>query len=286
MDFKPNEFFLGLVDFIAILLPGCLLTGVLLMVDATILKNKLYCFGLQSDTSVIFWVCYIFIAYTLGYFFSSIATGLDILFDMIKKQIYPYKLDIFKKYLKNKKNIDIKNESKENKKAIDAIKEAIKKGETTEANDFEAYCLQYVKDCTRQFFHFIFELETTVKIDRSLEVAIEIKERTLKGAERDLNAFQWGLLILDTCYPAAAEKANRTMAASKFFRSLVLVCVVSMLFQLAEWLPNTLPFWAWLGLTLLSFREYVVQRQKSIQAIYRGIITFYFLPDMFQKSKG
>ncbi len=282
MDFKPNEFFLGLVDFIAILLPGCLLAGIFLMAEAQtpILKEPLYCIGLKDGVTVFFGIGYLFTGYTLGYFLSSVASILDTLFDEIRKQIYPFKEHLMAQYLDDR-DIDAKNPI--NQQIIQSIKDNIKKGDTKDAETFNNYCEIFLANKLRKLFHFFFEVEWNIKMDRSLEKIVCFKELVLPKMN-DPNAYQWSILILDTYYPAAAQNVNRTMAASKFFRSLVPVFLLCFLFQWVQWIPDSISIWAWSGLALLSFREYVVQRQKSIQAAYRGMITFYHLPDKFKKD--
>lgn len=235
MDFKPNEFFLGLVDFIAILLPGCLLAGIFLMAEAQtpILKEPLYCIGLKDGVTVFFGIGYLFTGYTLGYFLSSTASCLDIVYDSIRDLIYPDK--------------------------------------EAEIYSFSAHLL-----------HLFFELEWKIKPNKALQQVEAIKPgKYLEGA---VNHFQWSSIILDTYFPAAGEKASRSMAASKFFRSLVIVFLLAFALQWGQWLPKTISSSLWVGLTILSFREYVVQRQKSVQAAYRGMITFYHLPAEFKKE--
>lgn len=97
MDFKPNEFFIGLVEFITILLPGAMLTLIVLLVETNhpVQANYvLYQYAFSNDTNIIFWVAIIFSSFGLGYFLSSIASGLDPLYDAIRKQFYPYEEDL------------------------------------------------------------------------------------------------------------------------------------------------------------------------------------------------
>jgi len=284
MDFKPNEFFLGLVDFTAIFLPGCLPTGILLAVEAQnlLFKEPLYCIALQENSSTVFYVVYVFFAYTVGYFLSSIATFLDTWSDKIRHQIYPDDDFITKKYLKSI-GIDLEDKSSENKQKIENIKDGIACSKSSHKKYFNEYKDIFLKNEFRQLTHFFFEFEWGIKVNKVLEQVARIKpNHRLEGA---INHFQWSSTVLDSIYPVAAEKSNRSMAASKFFRSLVIVFLLSLLFQLVHMLPQFISNCVWFGLALLSFREYVVQRQKSIQAAYRGIITFYTLPDKFKKDK-
>ena len=160
------------------------------------------------------------------------------------------------------------------------IKSMIAQGKNQEYKNFKKIFLQ---NYARNFLHFLFELEWKLEESKTLPIVTYLKSKA--GLESVLNNFQWSSIILDSMYPLAAEKSNRAMAASKFFRSLVIVFFVGLLLQLCECLPNKIPFWAWLGMMILSFREYVVQRQKSIVATYRAVLTFTSLPNTFKKDK-
>ncbi|MBL0136049.1 MAG: hypothetical protein IPP79_19745 [Chitinophagaceae bacterium] len=53
-------------------------------------------FAFSEDTTIIFWVLIVFSSFGLGYFLSSIASGLDPLYDWIRKQFSPYNEDLEK----------------------------------------------------------------------------------------------------------------------------------------------------------------------------------------------
>lgn len=300
MEFKPNEFFLGLVDFITILLPGALLTGVLLAVDNShsgwyaTNANKigpLYCFGLDDGTSVIFWTGFAFTSFGLGYFLSSIASGLDVLSDNIRKELFPYKKLLFKQFLEQEKNKEIGDNYEDPKLEIEDGKEllVVNNGTGTikiRKSEFDNFCKDFLSNGFRRFFHFLFELKSEVSIDKSLEVVLSLKNSTLGKGESTINAYKWNLLLLETHCPVAAEQINRTMAASKFFRSLVVVFILLLLFLCFGVLPKSDSSLSIVSiLSIFSFREYIVQRQKSIEMAYKGLITLYFLPARFVKTK-
>lgn len=300
MEFKPNEFFLGLVDFIAILLPGALLTGILLAVDnfhagwyspgAT--DTPLFQLARDTQTVTVFWVGFVFTSFSLGYFLSSIASGLDVLFNRIREELFPYERQLFKRFVKQENKIEIGDNYEDPKIKIESGKEImvlnhagqlIKNEKTT----FNFFCKMFLNNSIRRFFYFLFQLESMLRIDSSLAVVLSIKKNALGDANAVINAYKWSLMTLEAHYPVAAEQANRTMAASKFFRSLVVVFIVLDLLIFFEALPKSDSSLIIVGLLLLfSFREYVVQRQKSIASVYTGLITFYFSPTGFVKTKG
>lgn len=309
MDFKPNEFFLGLVDFIAIFLPGGLLAALLLAAEAQspmFFKEPFYCQSQSDGSSLAFWVCFIFSAYTLGNFLSSVASGLDTYSDKIRDKIYPHKEGIVKAFLEHKgldeKGLDREKEKEQEEKRKE-IKNHINQDKSIEYEKFEK---KFLENYCHKLLHCFFEFErqSPLKLNAALPKVANIKLNAELGGA--VNHYQWSSIILDTLYPAAAERVNKFMAASKFFRSLVVVFALAFVCELFRCLIVTfrldvifgfihlpksvqIAHWswclAWLGLATLSFREYVVQRQKSIQAAYRAILTLAHLPDNFKKEK-
>lgn len=171
MGFKPNEFFLGLVDFIAILLPGALLTGILLAVDkfhagwyspgAT--ATPLFQLAQDEKTVTVFWVGFVFTSFGLGYFLSSIASGLDVLFNRIREELFPYERQLFKRFVKQENKIDIGENYEgpkieiENGKEIMVLNHAgqfIKNEKTT----FNCFCKMFINNSIRRFSISFFNL--------------------------------------------------------------------------------------------------------------------------------
>ena len=77
-DMKPNDVYVGLVDFFSIVLPGALLTFLCLPLKTHIFGNVLP--QIQSDSAG--WVIFAFAAYLFGQFISLIgATFMDWLYD-------------------------------------------------------------------------------------------------------------------------------------------------------------------------------------------------------------
>lgn len=296
MEFKPNEFFLGLVDFIAILLPGALLTSILLAVDncqrgwSGLVSGPLFQLAQDDKTVAIFWVGFIFTSFGLGYFLSSIASGLDTLADMIRHELFPYRKSLFSQFIKQKHNKKISTDYEEPTIEIIKGKEVLVVHTNTETiavekADFDKFCTDFLGNFFRRFFHFFFELNAKVEIDKNLGVILFLRNNVLPKTEADINAYKWSLIVLEANYPVAAEHVNRTMAASKFFRSLVIVFILVLLFAFAGLLTKSyLSLFLTFLLLVLSFREYIVQRQKSIETAYKGLIALYFLPERFVKT--
>lgn len=297
MEFKPNEFFLGLVDFIAILLPGALLTGILLAVDnfhrVWYSSESAPLFQLAQDdkTVAIFWVSFIFTSFGLGYFLSSIASGLDVLADKIRNELFPYKRLLFKQFIEQKKNKKIGANYDEPIPGANAYGNEFLVVNTdtgiteVDKSEFDKFCEDFLTNWFRQLIHFLFALNFKVLIDKNLGEVLSLKNDVLKKTESDINAYKWSLVLLEAHYPVAAEHVNRTMAASKFFRSLVVVFILLLLFLYFGVLPKFhSSLFITASLLVLSFREYIVQRQKSIETAYKGLLTLYFLPERFVKT--
>lgn len=282
MDFKPNEFFIGLVEFITILLPGAVLAFIFLLLEKNhpVQENRLlFQYALSDETTVIFWVFFIFSSFGFGYFLSSTASGLDPVYDLIRRQIYPYEESLKRdfrfdclsdkqkeKYIGIYKHDILEEEKKKCKKQIEKIEL------TDKEMAYEGYKIQYKADILRRVFHFFFELENEITTDESYGEAKTILLNQPKAVQNASNTFKWASVVLQATYPAISEQTTRIMAASKFFRSMVIVMFIFLLLQFLNQIPHD--FWRFNSLILiLSFREYIVQRQKCLQRTYQSIVT-------------
>jgi len=287
MNFKPNEFFIGLVEFITILLPGAVLALIVLMVEANHPmedNHVLYQYAFTESTSILFWVAIIFSSFGLGYFLSSIAAGLDPLYDAIRKQFYPHDEDLRHRFKYNclsekqeKEYLSIYERSLILQKKKECEKEDIISKLTEEEEKlFEEFKIKFTKNIFRIFLSIIFKLEYKVKIDKSYEEARKILNTQPEAVRNATNAYKWANTVLEAHFPVINEQATRIMSASKFFRSMVLVSFIYLVLQLSHQIAYS--FWQInLIILLLSFREYIVQRQKSVQKTYQSIIvlTYY-----------
>lgn len=274
MNFKPSEFFIGLVEFISILLPGAVLTMLFLALEyqhPLNLEHRLFEYALLDDFEVIFWVTLVFTSFGLGYFLSSIASGLDPIYDFIREQTYPYEEDLLRKF--NSKSPE------ERKRYLTTYGNVAEKtgqvaaGQLTDnEKSFIGFKITFSNNFIRKLLGLIFKLQFKVKIDYSYEETRRLLNAQPLAVSKANNAFKWAITILEAHYPAINEQATRLMAASKFFRSMVIVSVIILVLQLARQIPDTL--WGFNVLVLLlSFREYFVQRQKSVLKTYQSIVT-------------
>ena len=237
MNFKPSEFFIGLVEFITILLPGALFAALLLLVEAKHPfsgAEPLYSFALNKDFSTVFYVAYIVAAFGLGYFLNSFASGLDLPFNSVRKRIKPYSSEIT-----NKKESE------------------------------EAYCNRPLSI----FLQLFFELEYKVTVSTAFDETEKLRDAQHESVKRSSNVYKWATLMLETKFPAIAVEINKTMAASKFFRSLVIVFLTALVLRLFGYI--NFPIWLIIVLIVLSFREYVVQRMKCIEKTYLSVVVLW-----------
>lgn len=81
MSFEPEKFFVGVIDFFAILLPGALLTYLWRhKIACTVLKQDSFQFQKAED-----WMVFLFLAYLLGHIVFLVGSWLDELYDWLRK---------------------------------------------------------------------------------------------------------------------------------------------------------------------------------------------------------
>jgi len=80
MNFEPEKFFVGVIDFFAILLPGALLTYLWRCQIAVALNKESFQFQTTED-----WMIFLFLAYLLGHIAFLLGSWLDELYDWLRK---------------------------------------------------------------------------------------------------------------------------------------------------------------------------------------------------------
>lgn len=84
MDFKPETFSIGVIDFFSVMLPGAALTGVL-MQDATPVITELFPQA-KHFGNVENWTVFLFFSYLLGHFVFLVGSYLDdLIYDRIRR---------------------------------------------------------------------------------------------------------------------------------------------------------------------------------------------------------
>ena len=111
--------------------------------------------------------------------------------------------------------------------------------------------------------------------EHNLLVAHILKRKIqLTGIEEKkvINAWKWSCAWLIANKPGIYSEVERYMAESKFFRSLVIVSVITFLSCLVNW-RGWISLLLVIVICLLSLVRYLTQRQKSIEVAYHGIIS-------------
>lgn len=104
-----------------------------------------------------------------------------------------------------------------------------------------------------------------------VKAIIQIKDGEIGEIDRKhFNAFKWSLAYLMQHQPMMYQAVEKHIAESKFFRSFLIVLLVSGLWAFFQqsWLEGFLSF----GFAFLSLVRYATQRQKSIESAYQYVI--------------
>jgi ABC-type multidrug transport system fused ATPase/permease subunit len=239
MKYTPSDFFVGLVDFFSVLLPGALLSFLLLgWADS-------YMFGpvlpeIQNGPQA--WVAFIFASYLLGHFIFLVAAYLD---DVFYSPIYVplRRIGGRLKYAVRKRIIE----------------------------DLNVRHLAYEHEGEQQKEG---EQQNFVDRDWALRAYAEkLKDHHLgEDHRRMVNAFQWAKANVLLRSPDAAAQIHRYEADSKFFRSLVIVLMLT--WFLYPYLDDsaapqlTVVRVVLIVLIVVALLRYGEQRRKSVNAAY------------------
>ena len=209
---KPSEFFIGVLDFFAILLPGAIATALLAPRVGPLVFGSLVSMPTSEAGE---WAVFLACAYFIGHLIFLVGSYIDPIYNFVRERRNPYG-----------------NQS-------------------------------------------------------AFERASRIREQFIDADEaKALNTFQWSRSVLLATCPAAAEDVHRLEADSKFFRSLLVVCVLSAvaLVDAGKLLGAAVAA----GLVLPCFFRYYERRLKSTTQAYIHVITLYRLGRMgiAGESKG
>lgn len=225
MNFEPQKFFVGLIDFFAVWLPGALLiylfmngTGPSLFEGARFEKAS------GSEAVVVF----LFASYLVGHFIFLIGSWV----------LDDYVYDPIRTATEKEQIIRLANGGRRSWKLSRLLA-----------------ALLIRRDA-----------------DTAVARAVEIQHHYLDPlrASSAINAFQWSKARLMLEKPQALEAVQRFEADSKFFRSLLIVLCVVLVWATIQSRLLIAP----LGLLLiLAFWRYVEQRLKATSQAYRHVIT-------------
>lgn len=197
---KPSEFFVGVIDFFAILLPGAIATALLAPRFSAAASALLQLPSSEAGQ----WVVFLVSAYFLGHLIFLLGSYLDPLYNWLRERWAPYD------------------------------------------NESAFQCAKRLRD-----------------------------DLILETERKALNPFQWSRSVLLIKCPAAAEDVHRLEADSKFFRSLLVVCLLATLLFLAEAAYSASA--VALALVLPCFARYYERRLKCTTQAYLHLITLYRL---------
>lgn len=194
---KPSEFYVGVIDLFAILLPGSIATAILEPYVGSMIFGQII---FAPDSAGEKWVAFLAVAYFLGHLIFLLGSYIDPLYNTVREKRNPY-------------------------------------GNASAFN-----CASRLRD----------------NIINSDE-------------QKALNTFQWSRSVLLTCFPAAAQDVHRLEADSKFFRSLLVVCLfVGVVFLLDGKLVAGLIA---IALIFPCFARYYERRLKSTTQAYIHVLT-------------
>ena len=198
---KPSEFYVGVLDFFAILLPGAIAAAILAPRIGHFVLGPLIAIPTSEAGN---WAAFLTFSYFLGHLIFLVGSYVDRLYDPIRRWRTPYG-----------------NES-------------------------------------------------------AFQCATRIRDTLVDESERKaLNTFQWTRAVLIAKSPPAADDVHRLEADSKFFRSLLVVFVMSSIvfFSGGKVLEGIVA----LVLVPPCFARYYERRLKSTTQAYLHVITMYRL---------
>ena len=196
---KPSDFFVGILDFFAILMPGAIVTAILAPRFEHLVFGPLVKLPAGDAAS---WAAFLVCAFFLGHLVFLVGSYIDPLYNRLRERRSPY-------------------------------------------GNASAYAC-----------------------------ATQIRDRLIDPNECvALNTYQWSRSVLIASAPLAADDVHRLEADSKFFRSMMIVCVLAAIVLLSG--GHTLQGVVALVLVAPCFARYYERRLKSTTQAYVHVITLY-----------
>jgi hypothetical protein len=135
---------------------------------------------------------------------------------------------------------------------------------------FLGYVLFYVSSFLDAAVYDRFKEKRTALIDK----VIEHKTKAFGYDSKDeINAFKWSCAVLLAQQPAMYAAVERFMAASKFFRSMVVVFFLAALIFIFQ--GHILLSLVMVAFAVISLFNYIKQRDKAVEAAYQYVITIH-----------
>jgi len=239
MNFEPKNFFVGLMDFFSVLLPGSMvafhLGQRLNEMRCSLNHFLLEVIDLKGTEG---WVVFLSFSYLLGQFMFLIGSTLDgFVYEPIRNGTDQRQSAFAKKW----KNL----------------------------TSFQRVALRYLSPIQKWLARRLIK-----EISDKAEIAVSTLRKEYLGHLKNQDSiknYQWCKARLSLEYPVAISEVQRFEAHSKFFRALVFPLFLLMMYQFVsfEW---------WAGiifalLLLLALMAYITQRIKSVNLAYWYIIT-------------
>lgn len=240
MGYKLSDFYVGVVDFFSVLLPGALLA--FLFRDSYVWREIIGPTLPSIQEGLQEWAVFIVASYLLGHFVNLVASYLDHSYDFLMGR-----------------------QGKGGRIQAFLVRRSLIRG-------IHGPALR-ARDAMRKTFVTGRDLEALPRRVMAIR-----NERLNDAADNDLiNAFQWAKINLLLQHPAAAVEVQRLEADSKFFRSLVIVLSLTCITLVIKtaWLALV----ACIILTILSFWGYVKRRWKGVTLAYMYYIASEHLPN-------
>jgi len=235
MGFEPNKFFIGLMDFFSILLPGAIVTYIVRGEIGHRLLGDSYP-DLEGSAAV---AAFLLVAYLAGHIVFMLGTYLDPFYDRLRK-LRPVPADREARLLTR----------------------------------VRARMRAFARHPLRRLASLVFGARTMD--DLALDQVKSLKQTHLGTAAQAINAFQWSKATLLLEHPEAFAKIERLEADSKFFRSLVVLFLASVVGALV--IQEFVLAAVVAVLAVLAFWRYADQRLKSVTHAYWYVMTLKMEP--------
>lgn len=260
MDFKPENFFIGVTEFFSVILPGALLTWFFMdkVRDIEYLNNISF-YDPQNDS--VKGAAFLLVAYITGHLIYVFASMLDSwLYNPLRNIIFRKNNDYAFKTARQIKKRDFVND----RGLLEDIFKSDKSREEKLRNK-KWYCAKEYR-----FLKLCSSIRDSVFFwnKRCNE---EMNDDAFKDSKEVMNTYKWGQHYLEIKYPQLMLDVKRLEADSKFFRSLVIAfSIIAIYYFTIYQLQAGLIL---LVLVILSFYRFGDLRYKSTNLVYELIIT-------------
>jgi len=223
LNFEPQKFFVGLIDFLSILMPGALLTYIV----GDCAWARVFRGERLMPTETEGWVVFLFASYLLGHFIFLMSTWIDAFYGLVSDS---------------------------------TLKTQIKQ---------LAWHGRLMPWWRLTLLWLVFKQDRDIAVDCVGRIKKQCLDRI--GGTAAMNNFQWSKARLAIEHPESLAAVQRFEANSKFFRSLVVVFGILILWYCEHSRFDLAGGCAFL--LVLSLWRYMEQRHKATNQAYWSVIT-------------